>query len=100
MDKVQKAYQERGVPKVRVVWGMSDKFLPEAPMFKWAEECRSAFDCMRKVGHMPQEDFPAEAGPYSFLTKSWLLPICLLMLRSESPWAPYSHLKVYQRWIT
>ena len=64
MGQVTKAFQARGGPKVRVVWGTSDKYLGDAPMYAWAEEVRAAFDCMRKVGHMPQEDFPEEAAKY------------------------------------
>lgn len=64
MGQVTKAYLARGGPKVRIVWGQADKYLPDAPMYKWADEVRAAFDCIRKVGHMPQEDFPEETAKY------------------------------------
>lgn len=62
---VTKAYQSRGGPKVRVVWGSADKYLNDAPMYNWCDEVRASFDVMRKVGHMPQEDFPEDAAKYA-----------------------------------
>ena len=64
MGQVTKAFQARGGPKVRVVWGVGDKYLNDAPMYAWADDIRASFDCMRKVGHMPQEDFPEETAKY------------------------------------
>ena len=52
---VKSAYSKRGTPKVRVVWGAGDKYLNDAPMYRWCDEVRASFDVMRKVGHMPQE---------------------------------------------
>jgi hypothetical protein len=34
MGQVTKAFQVRGGPKVRVVWGTSDKYLNDAPMVR------------------------------------------------------------------
>ena len=64
MKKVFDAFNGggRGLPKVRVVWGMADRYLGEAPMFKWAEDCRASFDCMRTAGHMPHAVRPPAAG--------------------------------------
>jgi len=56
--KVKEAYFQGGMPKTRVVWGVSDKYLDEAPMFAWATDARASEKALRKVGHMPQEDFP------------------------------------------
>lgn len=64
MAQVTKAFQVRGGPKVRVVWGTGDKYLGDAPMYSWANDVRASFDCLRKVGHMPHEDFPQEAAKF------------------------------------
>ena len=55
----------RGGQKVRVVWGSADKYLGDAPMYKWCEDVRASFDVMRKVGHMPQEDFAEETAKFA-----------------------------------
>ena len=55
----------RGAQKVRVVWGSADKYLGDAPMYKWCEDVRASFDVMRKVGHMPQEDFAEETAKFA-----------------------------------
>ena len=62
---VKSAYSKRGTPKVRVVWGAGDKYLNDAPMYRWCDEVRASFDVMRKVGHMPQEDFPEETAKFT-----------------------------------
>ena len=62
---VKSAYSKRGTPKVRVVWGAGDKYLNDAPMYRWCDEVRASFDVMRKVGHMPQEDFPEETAKFA-----------------------------------
>ena len=49
---------------LRVVWGSADKYLGDAPMYKWCEDVRASFDVMRKVGHMPQEDFAEETAKF------------------------------------
>uniref|UniRef100_A0A7S0SKE2 AB hydrolase-1 domain-containing protein n=1 Tax=Mantoniella antarctica TaxID=81844 RepID=A0A7S0SKE2_9CHLO len=64
MEQVATAFRARPGPKVRVVWGSSDKYLGDAPMYKWTDDVRASFDCMRKVGHMPQEDFPQETAKF------------------------------------
>ena len=53
MKKVFDAFNGggRGLPKVRVVWGSADRYLDDSPMYKWAEDCRASFDCMRAAGH-------------------------------------------------
>ena len=61
---VSKAWSVRGLPKVRIVWGVNDKYLGDKDMYKWAEDVRATFDCIRSVGHMPQEDFPQEAAKF------------------------------------
>ena len=58
------AFSKAGTPKVRVVWGGADKYLADAPMYKWCEETRASFDVMRKVGHMPHEDFAEDCGKF------------------------------------
>ena len=72
MQSVTDAFSKRGStppPKVRVVWGASDKYLNDAPMYKWCDDVRASFDVMRKVGHMPHEDFAEETAKFvaSFL---------------------------------
>lgn len=69
MGDVTKAFQTRGGPKVRVVWGKDDKYLNDAPMYSWCDDVRASFDVMRKVGHMPQEDFAEDTAKFitSFL---------------------------------
>merc|ERR1719163_180274 len=42
-----------------------DKYLNDAPMYRWCDEVRASFDVMRKVGHMPQEDFPEETAKFA-----------------------------------
>jgi len=64
MEDVRAAHMKPGTPKIRVVWGVGDKYLNDAPMFKWAEDVRASFDCMRKVGHMPHEDFAEETARF------------------------------------
>lgn len=56
--KVKDAYFQGGMPKTRIVWGVADKYLDQAPMFSWASDARASEKALRKVGHMPQEDFP------------------------------------------
>lgn len=64
MEQVTKALQVRGGPKVRVLWGTGDKYLGDQPMYDWANDVRASFDCLRKVGHMPHEDFPQETAKF------------------------------------
>jgi pimeloyl-ACP methyl ester carboxylesterase len=66
MQSVTTAFSKagRGAQKVRVVWGSADKYLGDAPMYKWCEDVRASFDVMRKVGHMPQEDFAEETAKF------------------------------------
>ena len=66
MSAVTAAFSKggRGAQKVRVVWGSADKYLGDAPMYKWCEDVRASFDVMRKVGHMPQEDFAEETAKF------------------------------------
>ena len=66
MNAVTEAFSGggRGAQKVRVVWGSADKYLGDAPMYKWCEDVRASFDVMRKVGHMPQEDFAEETAKF------------------------------------
>ena len=56
--KVKDAYFQGGMPKTRIVWGVADKYLDQAPMFSWASDVRASEKALRKVGHMPQEDYP------------------------------------------
>jgi hypothetical protein len=63
-QRVSKAWSTRGLPKVRIVWGVNDKYLGDKDMYTWAEDVRATFDCMRSVGHMPQEDFAQDAGKF------------------------------------
>ena len=56
--KVKDAYFQGGMPKTRIVWSVADKYLDQAPMFSWASDARASEKALRKVGHMPQEDFP------------------------------------------
>ena len=55
--KVKDAYFQGGMPKTRIVWGVADKYLDQAPMFSWASDVRASEKALRKVGHMPQEDY-------------------------------------------
>ena len=50
------------MPKTRIVWGVADKYLDQAPMFSWASDVRASEKALRKVGHMPQEDYPQVAA--------------------------------------
>jgi pimeloyl-ACP methyl ester carboxylesterase len=59
---VKKALSARGLPKIRVVWGTADRYLDDAPIYDWCADIRASFSSMRKVGHMPQEDFPTDAA--------------------------------------
>ena len=60
--KVKDAYFQGGMPKTRIVWGVADKYLDQAPMFSWASDVRASEKALRKVGHMPQEDYPQVAA--------------------------------------
>ena len=59
---VKKALSARGLPKIRVIWGTTDRYLDDAPIYDWCADIRASFSSMRKVGHMPQEDFPTDAA--------------------------------------
>lgn len=60
--KVKDAYFQGGMPKTRIVWGVADKYLDQAPMFSWASDVRASEKALRKIGHMPQEDYPQVAA--------------------------------------
>ena len=56
------ALQSRGLPKIRVIWGTADRYLDDATIYDWCSDVRASFSAMRKVGHMPQEDFVDETA--------------------------------------
>ena len=60
--------QARGGPKVRVVWGTSDKYLNDGPMYTWTDEVRASFDCMRKAGLWGSISFSTRWGNHPTFT--------------------------------
>ena len=60
--EVKDALSARGLPKMRVIWGTSDRYLDDAPIYDWCSDVRASFSAIRKVGHMPQEDFAVETA--------------------------------------
>jgi len=60
--EVKNALGARGLPKVRVIWGTTDRYLDDAPIYDWCTDVRASFSAMRKVGHMPHTDFATETG--------------------------------------
>lgn len=62
VNQVKTALSARGLPKMRVIWGTADRYLDDAPIYDWCADVRASFSAARKVGHMPQEDYPADAA--------------------------------------